>query len=206
MRQARQESGARHRGRASLLGGLLQPLLLDGVHQLVSQIWGHGFSRRIKYMREAYIFEAPPRDRAGRRVALGLAVALALGAAAMAPGLVDAQPTPVLGSVWAPNQQGFGLAHPSHIYAGGDPTSVVKHIHWHRWGAWRATAHRAIAFWVPQEGSVADRHFARATVVASHLGTCKGRRAYRKIEWWFPGEGGRRAGVYGFGPDEMCGG
>ena len=139
-----------------------------------------------------------PRATCTITVLLALIVATALSAP------VAADVAPVLGSVWAPNQQGFGRAHPSHIYAGGDPTSIVKHIHWRGWGRSRATAHHAIALWGPPAGPVAGARPAEATVVASHLGTCNGRRAYRKIQWWFPGHGGRRGGVYGFGPDQMC--
>jgi hypothetical protein len=122
-----------------------------------------------------------------------------------AAGVADARQTPVLGAVFGSNQQGFGHAHPSHLYAGGDPTSIVKRIHWRHWGAAHAVAHHATAFWVPPQGPVAAGHFAKATVIASDLGSCGGRRAYRKVEWYFPGHGGRRGGVYGFGPRDMCG-
>ena len=138
------------------------------------------------------------------RRATQVTIAVATLAATAAPATAQARATPVLGSLFGSGQQGFGRAHPSHIYAGGDPTSIVKHIHWHSWGAKHSTAHHATAFWVPPQGPVANGRLAEATVVASDLGICNGRLAYGRIQWWFPTHGGRHAGVYGFGPDSMC--
>src|SRR5271156_2088508 len=41
----------------------------------------------------------------------------------------------VLGSQsFEPNGVGWGKVHPSRIFNGGDPSGLVTHLHWTRWG------------------------------------------------------------------------
>ena len=42
----------------------------------------------------------------------------------------------VLGArAFAPNGEGWGTVRPSKIFNGGDPSGLVTHIHWTKWGA-----------------------------------------------------------------------
>lgn len=95
---------------------------------------------------------------------------------------------PTLGTVWAPNQQGYGEVAPTTIFNGGDPTGLVSNITWDNWGASRATG-TGTGLWVDPRKSVADGQRLRATVVAYDLGTCKGRPAYLHVTWYFPSKG-----------------
>jgi hypothetical protein len=126
-----------------------------------------------------------------------LAVALvstALGATAAKAG--DAAPT--LGSSGLSRAEGFGEIRPPVIFLGGDPSGLVGHIHWRRWGKPRAIGH-GTGWWIPEGGGISEGHLARARLVAWDLGTCAGRRAYLKLEWYFPEyhrDGDRPSGSY----------
>jgi hypothetical protein len=91
----------------------------------------------------------------------------------------------LLGNVWASNQSGYGEAAPETIFNGGDPTGLVRGIHWKHWGAGRAWGWGTSIFVWPGL-SVAEGLRARARVVAFHLGTCEGSAAYNAVEWFFP--------------------
>lgn len=95
---------------------------------------------------------------------------------------------PILAGPWAANQQGYGLAKPTTIYNGGDPTGRVTGIHWTSWGGVKATG-TGQGWYVPPNKDVADGQYARAKIVLFQLGTCHGRAAYDAIEWFFPQHG-----------------
>jgi hypothetical protein len=94
---------------------------------------------------------------------------------------------PVLGHKWGAYQDGYGDPRPTTIFNGGDPTGLVKSIRWHSWGGSTATGD-GTALYAP--GIVADGSMEPAKVVAFNLGTCRGKPAYRAIEWYFPQHGG----------------
>lgn len=105
------------------------------------------------------------------------------------PSAASAAATPTLGIAWALDQQGYGRVKPRTIFNGGDPTGLVSHIRWTRWGQRRAIGH-GTGDWVWPGLSVAEGGMPlHATVVAFDLGSCRGRLAYRKIVWYFPGRG-----------------
>ncbi|GAA4752170.1 hypothetical protein GCM10023199_34400 [Actinomycetospora chibensis] len=96
--------------------------------------------------------------------------------------------TPTLGAVWAPNQTGFGAVRPPEVYAGGDPTGMVTDVTWQSWGGPTAIG-RGTGSWMPPDGYVSDSVSRPAVVVATNLGDCHGRLAYRSVGWYFPTEG-----------------
>jgi hypothetical protein len=130
----------------------------------------------------------PPR----RTLAIVAAGALACTSAAIAA----ANTTAILAGPWAPHQSGYGQARPSKIFNGGDPTGLVTHIQWATWGGAKAIG-TGISVYVGPNQSVAAGTEESARVVAFHLGSCHGRRAYDAIEWYFPQHGDRfNAGDY----------
>ncbi|MEU5324227.1 sigma-70 family RNA polymerase sigma factor [Streptomyces sp. NPDC021056] len=92
--------------------------------------------------------------------------------------------TPLLGTLWAPNQKGYGLPEPSMFYNGGSPSGIVRDLHWTSWGKPRATATGEAIYAVGQ--SVAESPWETSTVVAFDLGNCNGARTYRKITIYWP--------------------
>lgn len=94
------------------------------------------------------------------------------------------------------NTVGFGHVKPSEIFYGGDPTGLVCNIVWTSWGGSTARA-TGTGWYISGNESVAQGHFARANVVASRLGTWRGRRAYRTLTWSFPNRGRNRASSVG---------
>ena len=112
------------------------------------------------------------------------AVALGIAAATAAANTV-----PILAGPWSPGQKGYGHVKPSTIFNGGDPTGLVKAIHWTSWGGRRATG-TGTAEWVGPHQIVAQGQFQKgAKVVLFQLGSCHGRAAYNAIEWFFPAHG-----------------
>lgn len=87
--------------------------------------------------------------------------------------------------------KGFGQVRPHEIYYGGDPTGLVCHIHWHSWGG-RVARGTGVGWYVSGNESVAQGHASIATVIASKLGTWKGRPAYNRLRWSFPNHGSER--------------
>jgi hypothetical protein len=117
---------------------------------------------------------------------------LGIGAAASAAGQV-----PILAGPWSMGQEGYGHAKPHKIFNGGDPTGLVKKIHWNSWGGRRATG-TGTALWVGRNQPVAAGKFETgARVVLFQLGVCHGQPAYNAIEWYFPQHGQKfSAGTY----------
>jgi hypothetical protein len=113
-------------------------------------------------------------------VATTAAVLLGLGAAVAAAGQV-----PVLAGPWSNGQQGYGHVKPHRIFNGGDPSGLVRAIHWNSWGGARATGTGTALYVGPHQITAAGK-FEKAHVVLFQLGTCDGRPAYDAIEWYFP--------------------
>lgn len=90
----------------------------------------------------------------------------------------------VFGSM-ASNGKGLGQSQPGIIYFGGDPTGRVMDVTWNSWGGDKAEA-AGLGNW--REAGVGT-HEAPATVVAFDVGTCNGKRAYRKAAIFFPQRG-----------------
>ena len=130
-----------------------------------------------------------PRERGALRFAAGKLLLTAVVAATLVsavPAFGAAVATPTLGRIWAPNQSGYGEIKPSRIFNGGDPTGLIRHVRWTRWGQKRAVG-SGIAYWVWPGLGVADGTIAsRAVVVAYDLGRCHGKPAYLRIAWFFP--------------------
>ena len=117
-------------------------------------------------------------------VAMTAAIVLGAGAVASA-----AAQLPVLAGPWSSGQKGYGHVKPHTIFNGGDPTGLVKTIHWNSWGGRRATG-TGTALWVGPNQSVAQGTFETGVrVVLFQLGRCDGRSAYNAIEWYFPQHG-----------------
>jgi hypothetical protein len=96
---------------------------------------------------------------------------------------------PVLGDAVA-GSAGFGKPHPGLVALGNDIIGHVARIHWANWGATRASG-TGTGYWIPSGKPPSDARAAPAKIVAFDLGSCHGARAYRKLEWWLPGRGGR---------------
>lgn len=154
----------------------------------------------------AYLFERDDRGvgmTAGGKVAFfGTGQDRSSPSPSSAGPSVAAGPSPTLGSVWASNQQGFGDARPSTVYAGGDPTGMVENITWSSWGGATATG-RGTGYWYGPEQYVSDSVATSAVVIADQLGTCRGRPAYLRIRWYYPSKG-ETAPAAGDGFDQIC--
>ena len=81
---------------------------------------------------------------------------------------------------------------PREIYYGGDESSIVCNIHWKSWGGSVASG-TGTGFYLGPNQSTYQGHFTRVIVVASKLGTWKGRPAYDKLTWSSPSHGRVRA-------------
>ncbi len=108
-----------------------------------------------------------------------------LAAALLLPAVAGASSEPILAGPWAPEQEGYGHARPGTVFNGGDPTGLVKSIEWLTWGGPRAVGVGS-AFFVSPDQSTAEGHRAAAVIVAFKLGSCRGRRAYNAVQWYFP--------------------
>ncbi|WP_424883565.1 RNA polymerase sigma factor [Streptomyces sp. SLBN-8D4] len=97
--------------------------------------------------------------------------------------------TPLLGTLWAPNQKGYGLPKPTMFFNGGSPSGIVRDLNWTSWGGQRATG-TGESLYVTDK-AVADSPWEKSSVVAFDLGDCNGVRTYRKISMFFPQHGGR---------------
>lgn len=129
----------------------------------------------------------------GRATVVAVMAALVLGSGATAWAAGQA---PILAGPWGMGQQGYGHVKPHTIFNGGDPTGLVKKIHWSSWGGRRATG-TGTALWVGRNQPVAAGKFENARVVLFQLGVCHGRAAYNAIEWFFPQHGQKfSAGTY----------
>jgi hypothetical protein len=89
---------------------------------------------------------------------------------------------------WGGNAIGFGEVRPATIFNGGSYTGEVKGIRWSSWGLPHAEGVGSACFLGPGQPTY-QCTWQRATVVAFKLGSCSGQRAYRAVEWFFPGHG-----------------
>jgi hypothetical protein len=85
-------------------------------------------------------------------------------------------------------QKGYGHTKPTTIFNGGDPTGLVQHIQWKTWGGTQAIG-AGTAECVGPHQDVAEGTQQPARIVLFQLGSCRGRRAYDAIEWYFPQRG-----------------
>lgn len=77
----------------------------------------------------------------------------------------------VLGSKgFAPRGAGWGNAHPSRIFNGGDPSGLVTHIHWTRWGDSLASGRGLSSIYEPRGGYYPQ--LVTIELHASNLGHC----------------------------------
>ena len=95
---------------------------------------------------------------------------------------------PILAGPWGSYQKGYGHTKPTTIFNGGDSTGLVQHIQWKTWGGARAIG-TGTAEWVGPRQDVAEGTQQPARIVLFQLGSCRGRRAYDAIEWYFPQHG-----------------
>ena len=91
---------------------------------------------------------------------------------------------PVLGSkrFYKPgNTIGWGTPHPSEIFNGGDPSGLVTHIHWTRWGA-GVSYGRGLTY-APKPSGGYYRQMVPIKLRADRLGRCskRGPRAYTHL-------------------------
>lgn len=96
--------------------------------------------------------------------------------------------TPTLGGPAPAGMRGFGEVRPSEVNANGDPTSYALDITWDSWGGAQATG-RGTAGWYGPDQFASDTVLLPAVVVATDLGECNGRLAYRSVGWYFPSRG-----------------
>jgi hypothetical protein len=129
------------------------------------------------------------------RISLAASVAM-LCAVGLATTSLAVSTQPVLGttSFGAPAAVGFGLVKPKTVFLGGDPTGDFKHLSWQNWGKPKATGH-GMGFYDPPGKSVAASVKAKVTLVASSLGECGGRLAYRRLAVSFLYHGHSHAGT-----------
>jgi hypothetical protein len=100
---------------------------------------------------------------------------------------------PVLGAGGVP-AVGFGKTKPSEVYFGGDPTGLFKHLSWSRWGYASATGSGS-GYYDPPNVSTADSVPAHVLLLASSLGVCHGKLAYRELAVTFVYKGHDEAGT-----------
>jgi hypothetical protein len=112
-----------------------------------------------------------------------LLLALA-GLAAGCGGHTRTAKAPTLGVVWGPGgQRGYGRVEPTTVFNGGEPTGRVDHVRWRGWGTTRAVG--IGRGWFPRGRRQTGFRRVAVKLVASGLGTCRGRRAYTGIEFFF---------------------
>jgi hypothetical protein len=111
---------------------------------------------------------------------------LAMTAAVLLAGAAGAKSTPVLGHSWAPNQTGYGQAHPGTVFNGGDPTGLVRHIRWVGWGDRMAVGSGTSTYVWPGTVTATNHPTSGARIVAFNLGMCHGRLSYNAVAWYFP--------------------
>ena len=79
------------------------------------------------------------------------------------------------------NGVGWGTSRPAEIFNGGDPSGLVTHIQWQRWGQGNATGYGLNAIFKPRGGYYGK--LVRIQLRPYDLGRCsaKGPLAYRKL-------------------------
>jgi hypothetical protein len=92
----------------------------------------------------------------------------------------------VLGAPRGALSRGLGTTRPATIHLGGASSSgIITDLTWTSWGDRRAEGTGTAAY-LPPGGANAEAVRTRATVVASDLGVCDGRVAYRRLTTYFP--------------------
>jgi hypothetical protein len=86
---------------------------------------------------------------------------------------------PVLGAGVLP-AVGFGKTKPSEVYFGGDPTGMFRHLTWSDWGYASATGSGS-GYYDPPNASTAGSVPAHVVLLATSLGVCHGKLAYREL-------------------------
>jgi hypothetical protein len=120
-------------------------------------------------------------------------VALAETASAAVQPIVSPKADPYYRYGGLRGTRGFGDVKPREIFYGGDPTGLVCQIRWVSWGGNVARGYGS-GWYINSHQSVSQGHAAAAIVVASKLGTWKGRAAYTKLTWSFPDHGSHHTG------------
>jgi len=103
----------------------------------------------------------------------------------------------VLGSQsFEPKGFGWGNVHPSRIFNGGDPSGLVTHIHWTRWGDSIATGRGLNSISKPHGGYYPEP--VTIELHASNLGHCtaSGSLAYRRLSFRVPSHPGGKLGPW----------
>ena len=115
--------------------------------------------------------------------------AVRVGSAAPKPRTGSRPAVPVLGHSFF-RSAGFGHAHPAYIsFGGADENFKMWGVHWRHWGDKRAVGFGK-GWWLSSGAkSVSQGHLERQEIVAFDLGSCKGKPAYLKMKWFFPGHG-----------------
>jgi len=127
-----------------------------------------------------------PKKASGGHGPLVLSVSAAAALRGWAAGGV-----PVLGAAFV-DSVGWGHAHPRTLSSGGTAnTFYVTAIKWKNWGA-RQSVGLGKGLFVPAGQPISAGRLATKELVAYDLGTCHGRRAYLKLDWWFPGRSKRQ--------------
>jgi hypothetical protein len=134
-------------------------------------------------------------------------VALIVAVLALSVGASQAAATVVLGSKdFAPNGWGWGKPRPRSVFNGGDPSGLVKHIHWKRWGTAVAVGHGLNPLFKPQGGYY--RKLGRVKLRVDRIRKCHGRRAYTRLMIRLPRHpGGALVGPWRLwaGASSICG-
>jgi hypothetical protein len=93
-----------------------------------------------------------------------------------------------------PNGAGWGKPHPKRIYNGGDPSGLIRHVHWISWGGAVARGHGRHAIFKPHGGYY--RKLVRIQLRAYDLGRCTrhGPLAYRRLSFREPSRPGGPVG------------
>jgi len=124
-------------------------------------------------------FNCPMRMRVVTTVAVSV-VGLAIAGGQTASG---GPAEPVLGSATfaGPNGEGWGTTRPAKVYNGGDPSGLVKEIHWVSWGGKTATGFGLNFIFKPHGG-----YYSQPVIIelrASGLGRCSagGPSAYGRL-------------------------
>lgn len=128
------------------------------------------------------------RARIALLLVSSIAVAVVASATAATEPIVSPKADPYYRYGGLKGTKGFGRVKPHEIFYGGDPTGLVCDIHWHSWGG-RVARGVGVGWYISSNQSVNEGHAAKAKVVASKLGTWKGRPAYDRLTWSFPNHG-----------------
>jgi hypothetical protein len=100
--------------------------------------------------------------------------------------------------------EGWGAKEPSKIYNGGDPSGLVTHIRWTKWGQSVAIGTGLHSIFKPEGGYY--RQLVRIMLRAYDIGTCTagGPRAYRKLGTREPERPGGPLGPWGYWAKNLC--